>query len=449
MRASRFALLIAVSLTLPMLGREVPTLSSISPSQLLVQSGEWFITLQGTHYLPSGGVQVIFSGPAGTIALAPNASTDTNMVAWLPLEVVGNPGLYSVKVRVPNGASTLDSNTVSLRIQGNSLVLKVPKLVLAEAINVKGGPATFDVTATSFLSDQVTVDCSARSGDFFPFQDTVVTCKASDDQGGGDDAEFTIRVADTMPPAFEVPKDLLAFGKSDGATVDFSAKASDLVDGEAEVTCAPKSGSFFRVGTSAITCATSDRTGNKGETTFRVHVGTEVVPALVIPESVTGEAESPEGAKVPFEAKGTIASGAAAEVKCDPGPGSLFPLGTTSVKCIAWGPGGESATDFFPLTVADTKGPVLDLPRETSAQAPSPEGAYVRYSTSAKDAVDGETSVVCFPASGELFAPGQTVVSCSSSDKAKNVSTGSFTVDVLPWVDEVTEFSFNPGEGDR
>jgi len=38
---------------------------------------------------------------------------------------------------------------------------------------------------------------------------------------------------------------------------------------------------------------------------------------------------------------------------------------------------------------------------------------------------------------------------CSSSDKSKNVSKGSFTVDVLPWADEVTEFIFNPDGVDR
>jgi len=104
------------------------------------------------------------------------------------------------------------------------------------------------------------------------------------------------------------------------------------------------------------------------------------------------EAESRDGAFAKFDATATTMDGKAAEIKCDPGAGSLFPMGTTTVKCIAWGPGGASTTDFFDLSVADRTAPQLSLPRDMTQQAPSPKRPGV-YGVSAKDAVDGETFV--------------------------------------------------------
>jgi len=443
MRAIRFAMVVAVCVTLPLFGRDVPTISTLSPNTLRAQSGEWFVTLEGTHYLPSAGVVVFFSGPAGTIGLVPNASTDTNMAVWVPQEVLVYPGDYSVIVRVPNGAGTLDSNSVTLRISGKSIVVRVPKLVLAEAIDLTGGPAIFEATATSFFSDQVSVECSHKSGDLFPFDSTIVDCIATDDLGGSDKESFTVRVADTQPPAFDTPRDLLAFGKSEGAVVEYAVKASDLVDPEVKLICAPESGSFFRLGTSTVDCSSSDRFGNQGSTKFRVHVGTDTIPALVMPVAVAAEAESLEGAFVKYEATATTAAGQPADVRCEPSSGSLFPMKTTSVKCIAWGPGGESTTDFFDVTVADTKPPSLTLPSAITEQAPTAEGANVKYDATAKDAVDGATAVVCFPESGSLFAPGQTVVNCSAADRLGNAANGPFLVTVMPWVDE-TVYSAGP-----
>src|SRR5436190_423609 len=247
MRSIRCLAVAALLVSLPLLARDIPTVTTISPDTLQAQSGEWFVTLQGTHYLPTAGVNVIFSGPAGTIALAPNAATDTNMAVWLPQEVLVSPGDYSVTVRAPN---TPDSNPVTLRIIGSSIVIHVPPYVLAEAINLSGGPAVFDVTATGFLSDQIVVDCSHKSGELFPFDSTIIDCIATDDLGGAEKASFTVRVADTQPPVIDVPRDLLAFGKSDGTIVNYDAKAVDVVDPEVKLTCAPESGAFFRLGTS-------------------------------------------------------------------------------------------------------------------------------------------------------------------------------------------------------
>jgi hypothetical protein len=74
-----------------------------------------------------------------------------------------------------------------------------------------------------------------------------------------------------------------------------------------------------------------------------------------------------------------------------------------------------------------------------SVQAPRVDGAFVTYSASAKDTIDGATLTTCYPETGSLFAPGTTTVHCSSTDGSKNTSSGTFVVTVVPWFDPVEE----------
>src|SRR5258706_9910663 len=221
MRLSRVALCILLFISLPLMARDVPAISSISPDQLHAMSGEWFATLEGAHFLPTSGMTVVFTGPAGTIALYPNAATDTTLVTWVPSEVLLSPGWYSVKVRVPDGASMLESNSVPFRVIGTSIFLRVPPQIVVEASSLLGGYGRFDVSATSFASENVTVDCSHKSDDLFPFDRTTVDCVATDDTGDSVKESFLVQVADTTPPALSVPGDLSVFGKEDGSYVTF------------------------------------------------------------------------------------------------------------------------------------------------------------------------------------------------------------------------------------
>lgn len=437
MRLLRLASFMVLLTALPLLARDVPTITSISPDSLHEMSGEWFMTIEGTHFLPLGGVNIVFTGPAGTIALPPNSGTDTELFVWIPLEVLNAPGNYTVKVRVPNGASTLDSNTVALRIIPSTVRLIFPAYLYVEATSLKGAIAQFEVSAISRYGEDTFVDCNHRSGEEFPFDITRVDCVATDNFGGEARESFEIEVADRTPPSIDVPRDLVAFGEKDGATAKWDAKVFDVVDPEVRVTCLPESGSFFRLGTSTVSCTSVDRFKNQGIVNFRVHAGDEATPALIVPDGVITDAASREGSEVKFETTATDFKGNAVGVECDSKSGSLFPLGVTTVKCTA-----GSATELFDVKVADLSAPQLFLPREVTERALSLEGAFVSYDASAKDAVEGEASVNCYPASGELFAPGTTRVNCSTSDKSGNEASNSFVVTVLPPIDD-TEYARN------
>jgi hypothetical protein len=80
--------------------------------------------------------------------------------------------------------------------------------------------------------------------------------------------------------------------------------------------------------------------------------------------------------------------------------------------------------------IADTTGPVLNVPADMTVTATSPAGATVTYTVSADDAVDGPTPVTCTPPSGSTFAVGATQVTCSSTDSSGNTTSDTFMVTV-------------------
>ncbi len=115
-------------------------------------------------------------------------------------------------------------------------------------------------------------------------------------------------MVDTTGPLVTVPADITtpATGPS-GATVSFSASASDLVDGSLVPVCVPASGSTFAIADTLVTCSVDDAAGNPGSASFHVTVTAYVAPdttdpVVVVPGDMTAEATGPSGAIVSYSA---------------------------------------------------------------------------------------------------------------------------------------------------
>lgn len=84
--------------------------------------------------------------------------------------------------------------------------------------------------------------------------------------------EVTINI-DGTPPVIEVPADITEHATGpDGARVNYSATATDNVDGDVAVDCSPASGSTFPVGATQVNCSATDAAGNEATKTFNVSV---------------------------------------------------------------------------------------------------------------------------------------------------------------------------------
>jgi len=99
----------------------------------------------------------------------------------------------------------------------------------------------------------------------------------------------TKQPSDTTPPKI-LTQDIVEQTTSTGKTINYAStvKAIDNVDGVINTKCSPQSGSFFKVGTTTVSCSATDSSGNTAKKSFTVTVQSSdtAVPAWV--KSVAG-----------------------------------------------------------------------------------------------------------------------------------------------------------------
>jgi alpha-tubulin suppressor-like RCC1 family protein len=405
------------------------------------------------------------TGPLGAMVTLDSASTDSDgdvlTYEWAEngatlgrsssLSATFAIGAHTVILTV-NDAVASTSTSVTFSVTDTTApIMTVPPDVTVEATSPAGAVVSFSPpTALDAVDGVAPVTCSAASDSTFALGTTTVTCSSSDSRGNGPaQASFHVTVQDTTAPFVTVPADMVVEAASAaGEMVTFTVTASDRVDGGAlTASCSPASMSVFGLGTTTVTCSSTDSHGNVGSASFRVTVQDTTPPVVTVPPDITAEATSASGAVVTFAASGTDLVDGSIPVTCAPASGSLFGLGQTTVRCSASdsqrnGP----AIASFTVTVVDTSGPALTLPGDVIAEAASPLGAAVAFTVSATDAVSGLASIACAPASGTGFAIGTTTVSCGATDGAGNHTTGSFNVlvrDSLPPTAQVTSPSID------
>ncbi|GAB2630567.1 hypothetical protein GCM10027168_72620 [Streptomyces capparidis] len=132
----------------------------------------------------------------------------------------------------------------------------------AEATGPDGARIEYPAAAEDTVDGALVPECSPPSGSVFPIGTTRVTCTATDRAGntGTDTAVFVI--IDGSGPLVVVDDRTVRATGPDGARIDYSATAEDLVDGRLTPRCTPPSGSLFPVGQTQVTCTATDSAGN-------------------------------------------------------------------------------------------------------------------------------------------------------------------------------------------
>ena len=172
------------------------------------------------------------------------------------------------------GVSCLDSNgcaTLTV-LDSEPPTIMAPPDVIVEATSADGAIADpGQATATDNLGP-VSITRSPQ-GNQFALGTTTITWRATD--GGGNVAEATqlVRVVDTTRPALSIPGNISVDATSpQGATVVYSASATDSVDGSVPVICSKPSGSVLPIGTTTVSCTATDASGNSTSGSFTVLV---------------------------------------------------------------------------------------------------------------------------------------------------------------------------------
>lgn len=152
-------------------------------------------------------------------------------------------------------------------------VITHPDSMTLEATSAAGAVVDYDASALDEVDGAVAVSCVPASGSTFALGTTEVMCTATDAASNAVDSFFDVFVVDTTPPVLTVPADIDASATNGaGATVNFTATASDSVDSSVAVTCVPTSGSTFPIGMTTVTCTAVDDAGNSSQGPFKVTV---------------------------------------------------------------------------------------------------------------------------------------------------------------------------------
>jgi probable HAF family extracellular repeat protein len=151
--------------------------------------------------------------------------------------------------------------------------LNLPPNIIAEATDGAGATVTYTASAVDDVDGPLPAACTPVSSTVFPIATTMVNCTAADKAGNMATGSFTVTVQDSTPPALMLPSDITVPATSTaGAVVIYGARAKDLVDGDTTVTCTPPSGYTFPVGSTKVTCTSTDRHGNTATGSFMVTV---------------------------------------------------------------------------------------------------------------------------------------------------------------------------------
>jgi hypothetical protein len=171
-------------------------------------------------------------------------------------------------------------------------------------------------------------------------------------------ADVITLVPDNVPPVISPLPDLTveATGPA-GVAVTYTGTATDDKDGSVPVLFDPPSGSVFPLGTSMVVALARDLTGNYGGAAFDVNVVDTTPPVLSLPAAIIAEATGPQGAAVFFSGSASDLVAGEVGVSFDHSPGSVFPLGSTTVAATAADDFENTATGMFSVTVLDTTSP--------------------------------------------------------------------------------------------
>lgn len=307
--------------------------------------------------------------------------------------------------------------------------------LVVECSDPGGTRVKYTVLATNHCWTNVTLTCTPPPGSLFAPGVTTVLCSGTDFAGNSNGCIFTVTVRDTTPPEILCPRMLrMPCESPGGATVRFSVVAADNCDSNVTVVCDPPSGTLFPIGTNTVVCTGTDKAGNVGRCTFPVIVTGDCKPdpcvSIVCPRDIRRECNTPGGAVVTFAVQATNTCDTNLVVTCDPPSGSIFPVGLTTVLCVAQAGRANIARCSFLVEITDTNPPAINCPSNIVAAAEGVDGAVVRWNATATDDCDTNVVVRCHPVSGSFFPLGRTLVRCIATDHSGNQSSCGFVVTV-------------------
>jgi len=185
------------------------------------------------------------------------------------------------------------------------------------------------------------------------------------------------------------------------------------------------------LGTHTFILKVTDMAGESGTDRVKIIVQDTTPPTVTCPADITLEGTCPAGAPATFEATAVDLVDTQPVIIYNIPPGSIFPLGKTSVICTATDASGNSANCSFTVTVIDTTPPEITCPADITLEATGPAGAVAIFNVTTTDLVDPQPVIIYSIPSGSIFPLGKTFVTCTATDASGNSANCGFTVTVV------------------
>ncbi|MFL5844440.1 MAG: HYR domain-containing protein [Solirubrobacteraceae bacterium] len=350
---------------------------------------------------------------------------------------VGWTGVALADVRVDAAAPALDVSHVADGLGGWNVRDAVD-------LNVVSSDATSGVFASSCIDALSGSDVFGQpvSGDGVH----AISCVVRDAAGNSSAASDTVRI-DTIAPTATVNHQGRPSGWNGASPVALELAASDHGSGvdEAQPTCTDSLGGLTGShvtgeGVHTVSCVAVDRAGNRSAT-----VADAVMIDTIDPRLAVSHASNDAGWNRGDVTLGIVSSDEGSGVDGAPAcTDNGQPLadrtvtgdGDHAIRCTVSDVVGHEAIATDTVWI-DTQRPAISVPADTTAEATGAGGAAVDFAPTAADgAGSGAGPVSCSShgvsvGSGDTFALGDHVVTCSATDAADNTGSASFTITVL------------------
>ena len=263
--------------------------------------------------------------------------------------------------------------------------------------------------------------------------DNPVVLTVTDIYGNSATCNATVTVTDPLMPTIGCPADINAIATSAaGATVNYSTPtgSDNCPNAVTTQTLGLASGATFPIGVTTNTFLITDVGGKTASCSFDVTV-VGVAPQIACPANITtGNDAGDCSAAVGFSATETVGI-PASTIAYSHDPGSVFPLGTTTVIATATNAVGSSSCSFD-ITVNDTEDPTINCPADITVDNDLDQcGAIVNYAMGYGDNCPGASlDQTAGLAGGSFFALGTTTNSFRVTDAVGRDASCSFTVTV-------------------
>ncbi|XP_072018428.1 uncharacterized protein [Amphiura filiformis] len=255
---------------------------------------------------------------------------------------------------------------------------------------------------------------------------------------------WSVPIIDTTPPVISgCPVNIVRsinIGASGTSVIWTSPTATDDSGVANLISRSHQSGTFFNVGTTAISYVFSDASGNTAICAFNVViVSVDNTPPVIgqLPDvRVTVELGSATAAQATWlEPTATDDSGSTTLVSRTNSPESFFPLGSTPVTYTFQDPSGNQASITFNVIVdtVDTTPPVITPLDDINVVIPITQNqAQVTWTEpTATDNSDNPTLVSRTRSPNDFFSIGTTQVTYTYTDPSGNTASETFNVNVF------------------